>query len=625
LSANEIYLSMRKNLLLLFLFIIVIQTGKGVSKQLINADALKPSVSFQNLNILTDSSNTYTFEDVRSGKYDSMFKPLMPQKTALNAFTHYWIRFRIKNNSYENLLMFHTYNRFKEAILFMPKDSDKYLVYQSGLSKPFRDWYIRTNYIVFPLLFSNSNKYYYMKIMQEYSREIEPNLFSTSNFINQSVLEHFAKGVFYGIVLAAFLYSLVFFGAVKEKAYLYYSLYVVSFALFAFVDFGTIINFIYYTGFRWQNDLYTIPFVCMTICLLQYARYFLELKNSMPKADRLISALVILRIVIFLLGSLFQIEALYNPYIDNAILSVAFVLAIIRYKKGYLPARYFMLGFSVLFAGLIPHTLEYLRILNYHVNTVFTMYQTGTTEMILFSFALADRFRILKREKDTADKETMLTFQENNILQKAVISQLKENEVLKDNINKELEAKVRERTLELELANQQIQQMNVLLEEDNKKLEVNIKTISRKRVMDNRVTFDEFQEIYPNEESCYKFLEELKWNAGFTCIKCGNDKWSKGNTRYSRRCSKCNHIETLTTATIFERTKIPIRKAFYMLFLIGQGKNISSDELSHTLEIRKQTCWAFKKKVEQTLIENPKLKKNKDGWSHLILVHKNNH
>ena len=135
------------------------------------------------------------------------------------------------------------------------------------------------------------------------------------------------------------------------------------------------------------------------------------------------------------------------------------------------------------------------------------------------------------------------------------------------------------------------------------------------------MSFEEFKEIYPDDEACFKYLTILKWpNNHFVCRKCGNTKYSKGNSPHSRRCSKCNHIERIYTDTIFSGIKFPITKAFYVLFIVGTGKNnITIDELSQSLELRKQTCWAFKKKLAESIAAKKTRQKNKDGWSHLII------
>jgi hypothetical protein len=188
----------------------------------------------------------------------------------------------------------------------------------------------------------------------------------------------------------------------------------------------------------------------------------------------------------------------------------------------------------------------------------------------------------------------------------------------------ELEKEVKEKTVDLVEANQKLKEqadkiaeMNVLLQQDNVKLEHDVKDLVEARVMQKRVSFEEFRKIYPDNEACFKFIDELKNTKDFHCKKCNHHKFSKGPD-YSRRCSKCNYVETIITGTIFAGIKFPITKAFYLLFLLSEGKHYTVGELSDLVDLRQQTCWTFKKRVEERT-KYLNLQKNKDGWSHAIL------
>jgi hypothetical protein len=71
--------------------------------------------------------------------------------------------------------------------------------------------------------------------------------------------------------------------------------------------------------------------------------------------------------------------------------------------------------------------------------------------------------------------------------------------------------------------------------------------------------------------------------------------------------------------TLFGNLKFPIVKAFYMTFLVSSGNNITVDQLSEILSLRRQTCWTFKRKVKEIMESRRDLKKPPDGWSHLVL------
>lgn len=273
-----------------------------------------------------------------------------------------------------------------------------------------------------------------------------------------------------------------------------------------------------------------------------------------------------------------------------------------------------MIGFSWLSFGVVGY---------YSLSFCFVL------EMVFLSLAIGDKVSILKHKKEK--------------VQRQMIRQMAENAKLKDTLNLKLEAKVEERTkevfhksliieaknAELQDANEQLKQqaeeisrMNILLEQDNQELQFNVEKVTRDRVMSADVDFEEFSRIYPDKESCNLFLSELKWKDGYVCRKCKNTHYYNGHIPYSRRCSKCGYEESVTTFTVFHNTRIPINKAFYIIFPIYSTKGkISSHKLAEILNIRQSTCWTYGSKIKLLMEERRSVlkKANKNGWSELVL------
>lgn len=108
----------------------------------------------------------------------------------------------------------------------------------------------------------------------------------------------------------------------------------------------------------------------------------------------------------------------------------------------------------------------------------------------------------------------------------------------------------------------------------------------------------EFQEMFPDDDACYMYLCDLKWEAGFVCPQCGHTNYCNGARKYDRQCTSCHRISSPTSGTLFHKLKFPILKAFYIVYYVSTNrKGISSTELSRKLELRQKTCWCFKRKV----------------------------
>jgi ligand-binding sensor domain-containing protein len=167
---------------------------------------------------------------------------------------------------------------------------------------------------------------------------------------------------------------------------------------------------------------------------------------------------------------------------------------------------------------------------------------------------------------------------------------------------------------------ERIKRMNELLQKHNIELEDEMHHLSEARVMQKLIGFEEFKKIYPDEATCCKFLEELKWKDGYTCKKCGGHDYRKDEVTLMRRCAKCNYKESVTTCTVFHRLRFPIDKAFYILILTSTGREINISQLAHTINLRMKTCWEFHNKVKDIMQTRKRFKNPKEGWKELILL-----
>jgi transposase-like protein len=131
-----------------------------------------------------------------------------------------------------------------------------------------------------------------------------------------------------------------------------------------------------------------------------------------------------------------------------------------------------------------------------------------------------------------------------------------------------------------------------LVSKINNKMEARFKSLS----------IFEFQERFPDEHSCYAYLDELKWGNGFKCLKCGYTKSCKATRPFERQCNRCHNTVSVTSGTLFQGLKFSILKAFYIIYYVSTSKKgISSTELSRKLELRQKTAWFFKQKVMKAM------------------------
>lgn len=111
-----------------------------------------------------------------------------------------------------------------------------------------------------------------------------------------------------------------------------------------------------------------------------------------------------------------------------------------------------------------------------------------------------------------------------------------------------------------------------------------------------------FNQVFKTEEDCLAYISNLKWENGYHCKRCDNEKYCIGKKPYNRRCTKCRYEESPTAGTMFDKVKFSLLKAFHIIFKIStKKKGMSSLELSNEFELRQKTCWEFKWKIQQAM------------------------
>lgn len=129
----------------------------------------------------------------------------------------------------------------------------------------------------------------------------------------------------------------------------------------------------------------------------------------------------------------------------------------------------------------------------------------------------------------------------------------------------------------------------------------------------NSITFNR---TFKSDDDCLQYLSDLKWEAGYSCKRCENNKYCSGKKPFNRRCTKCRYDESPTAGTMFDKVKFSLLKAFHIAFKIStKKKGMSSIELSNEFELRQKTCWEFKWKIQQAMASS--LRYPIDGLVHV--------
>jgi diguanylate cyclase (GGDEF)-like protein len=198
------------------------------------------------------------------------------------------------------------------------------------------------------------------------------------------------------LVLA--LYNLFVYVGVRDKAMLYYALYLLT----ATASWGMTLHvgsdWLGWRGLPWHYVAFFMGAVFNTMFFLE----FLRLREHAPKLAWMARGNMFVGLA---LTPVCFLSVAYAHLLATAVISVTLMLALvsgmIRLAQGFLPARYFLAAFFALLLpavlilpanfGLVPSVMRNIEL--------FTMLG-ATTDAVLLAFALADKIRLLGREKD---------------------------------------------------------------------------------------------------------------------------------------------------------------------------------------------------------------------------------
>jgi transposase-like protein len=104
-------------------------------------------------------------------------------------------------------------------------------------------------------------------------------------------------------------------------------------------------------------------------------------------------------------------------------------------------------------------------------------------------------------------------------------------------------------------------------------------------------TFELFA-LIPDAESARLYLEARLWPNGTTCPSCIlRDRITTRKGGFYR-CNRCTLDFTVRTATIFERSHVPLHKWVYAMYLVVTArKGISSMQMAKEIGVTQKTAW----------------------------------
>jgi diguanylate cyclase len=443
------------------LLIKVAAADAALSDSHLQIDPAKTSYDLSlNLSYLEDKSGSLAFAQIRSPETDSQWQ-LNTKGTVNFGYTNsvYWFSIELIN-PYDRAIsrLIEIDYPVLDYIDFytIEPDGDVNLL-QMGDKRPFSERPMNHRNFIIPIgIDSDSSLQIYMRVQTNSSMQIPMILWQRDAFLSYSQNESVTMGFFIGVMLIMALYNLFVYISVLENNYLFYVFFVVSMILFLGGIKGINFQYLWPYSTQWNDQSIIVGLAGAILFGALFARDFTSLRGNRPLLDYFMIFLVIVNTGIILFSFVLSYTIMIHAVIITAVFAIigAMAVGIIRMMDGDIPAKYFMLAWTAMMFGGIILAANKFNLISRNIFTENATVYGMALQVLLLSFALAER---LNREKKASFMAQMEALKQERIARKAREKALE----IQKRTTEILERRVKERTVELEQANKKLAALSI--------------------------------------------------------------------------------------------------------------------------------------------------------------------
>ena len=406
--------------------------------------------------VLEDPGGKLRLEDVRRPDSAARFAPAVADPVNFGyTRSAWWLRFSLPGGAPagEELMLEVAFPSIDRVELHLPEAQPggelRYWTRLAGDAFPWeaREVRHRAHVFRFPAPAAAGEHRYYLRVESLGVLTVPLALWRPEAFYEHNRNAQLVLGLFYGLGLALVLYNLMLYSAIRDRAYLYYLLYASAFGMYLFSFDGLGFQYLW-PGSVWAaNHLLALALALTLTFGTLFARNFLETPRIVPRADRALLGIVVaggLLAVISVTGLVLDYGSVLRSItvLGLAAAGLATYAAVRALLAGYRPARFFLLAWAALLGFIVLGALRNFALAPSNFVTIYGLHFGFAFDVLLLSFALGDRIRMLRHEHAAAQVDALAS-------QELLLEATRESE-------RALETRIAVRTAELNRANERL-------------------------------------------------------------------------------------------------------------------------------------------------------------------------
>lgn len=123
--------------------------------------------------------------------------------------------------------------------------------------------------------------------------------------------------------------------------------------------------------------------------------------------------------------------------------------------------------------------------------------------------------------------------------------------------------------------------------------------------MENFKNLIDLMSFFKDEESCHSFLKDLFWGKNRDtkkCLHCGSCNINEFKDYKKNRCYNCKFEFSIRKNTIFDNSKVTLKKWFMVIYLVNSSKKgVNSLAVARQVGITQKTAWFMIQRIKNSL------------------------
>ena len=285
-------------------------------------------------------------------------------------------------------------------ICFDYKNGKEPIFIKSGDMLPFENRFLPDRRINFEINFKeNPSLDIYIQMRSSGAKQFGTYLITPEEFGNLRSMESMGLGIYYGGLFLIAFYNLFIFIFLRDKTYLVYFLFLITYLLLQSGVNGTVLQYLLPNYPKLTNFLLLQSYFSVLLTGMLFCEYYLKLNGKTKKFSKFFQIIVLLLMLgVFILspGTIIKCIAILGLFMPGFWMYSA-IKSVIKKQEGSI---YYLIAWSILIAGIVIFSLKSFAVLPVNFFTEYAVQIGSLLEALLLSVGLAYRIDVLKKRAD---------------------------------------------------------------------------------------------------------------------------------------------------------------------------------------------------------------------------------